>query len=330
MRIFFIICISLVMFSCEDDNLSESQNNETFVGDVTLSTQEEVENFGMLGYDSIDGSLVIGNPFVGFETPTDIVDLQQLSQISNISGSLSVRNNPDLSSLLGINNIVNVGGDLDLTNNNISGIELNTNLTIGGGITIWQNNNLQNSIFFQNITEINGLLRLSGGQFDTLGFSNLNSINQALILDSTSMNSLQEFSNLNSINGGLFISSNDNLISLQGLEGITNINGTFSIVKNESLQTLEGLNNLVSLMANSFINQNNSLYSLDGLENLTSVQDLYIGRNSSSAILPSQDLLTDFCALSNLVNNGNYNSITIENNEYNPTVEDIINGNCSQ
>lgn len=327
-----IICISLVIFSCqEDDNLMDNQNSETFVGDVTLLTQEEIVNFGMLGYQAIDGFLEIGyNNFTGIDIPSDIVDLQPLSQINSVSGHLSVSNNPNLNSLLGLHSIVNVGDYLNLNNNNISGIELNPNLTIDGGIYISKNDILQTSNFFQNVTAINGTLRISEGQFSSLGFTNLNSISESLILDYTSMTSLSEFSNLNSIGYGLSIAGNHNLTNLVGLEGITSINWTFIVSTNDSLQTLEGLNNLVSLSAYSTICCNPSLTSLDGLENLSSVHDIYIGESSTGSIIPSQDFLTDFCALSNLVINGSYMSLNIDNNAYNPTVEDIVNGNCSQ
>ena len=189
---------------------------------------------------------------------------------------------------------------------------------------------MQSSNFFQNVTAINGGLGLSGGQFSTLGFSNLNSISESFVIDSTVMTSLLEFSNLNSIGYGFSITNNNNLTNLEGLEGITTISWSFQITRNDSLNTLEGLNNLVSLEAYAAITSNTSLSSLDGLGNLSSVEDLYIGRNSSMASLPTQELLTDFCALSNLVLNGSYNSITIANNAYNPTIDDIANGNCSQ
>lgn len=327
-----IICISLAIFSCqEDDNLLDDQIVETFVGDVTLLTQQEVIDFGMLGYDVIDGFLEIGyNNFTGIDIDSEIIDLLPLSQLDSISGHLAVSNNPNLNSLRGLHNIVNVGDYLNLNNNNISGIELSPNLPIGGGIFISNNDNLQSSNFFQYVTTINGTLRIAEGQFNSLGFTNLNSISGSLIISSTSMTSLSEFSNLNSISGGLSITRNNNLTNLVGLEGITSIDSTFQIVENDSLETLEGLNNLVSLSAYSAITTNLSLTSLEGLENLSSVIDFYVGINPSGSNIPSQALLTDFCALSNLVINGNYNSIIIENNSYNPTVQDIIDGNCSQ
>lgn len=348
-----IICVALVIFSCQEDfNLldnpnsqtsigevtplddyfpMDNQNSETYVGNVILLTQEEVDNFGMLGYDAIDGSLDIGyNNFIGIDIQSNISDLQPLSQLNSISGYLSVSNNFGLTSLLGLDTITSVGDYLNLNSNGIFEIELNPNLTIGGGIYITQNYFLQSSNFFQNVTSINGTLFLWDGQFNSLGFTNLNSISGSLIIDSTSMTSLSEFSNLNSIGSSLSIYGNNNLNSLVGLEGITNINSLFQLVGNNALVSLEGLNNLTSLSGLSNITTNLSLTSLDGLENLSLAQDIYIGRNSSGAILPSQDLLTDFCALNNLALNGNYNSITIENNGYNPTVEDIVNGNCSQ
>jgi len=67
---------------------------------------------------------------------------------------------------------------------------------------------------------------------------------------------------------------------------------------------------------------NDNLISLDGLENLTSVgKYLKINRNWN---------LSDLCGTKNLlILNGVNEYISIEFNQYNPSVEDIIADNCS-
>lgn len=63
--------------------------------------------------------------------------------------------------------------------------------------------------------------------------------------------------------------------------------------------------------------------SFDGLENLTSIDgDLIIDTNSE---------LSDFCALSALLqNNGLNGSYTISSNGFIPSQQDMIDGNCNQ
>ena len=43
----------------------------------------------------------------------------------------------------------------------------------------------------------------------------------------------------------------------------------------------------------------------------------------------SNSILKDFCSLTNLVINGNIGSFDVYNNAYNPTKQDIIDGNCA-
>ena len=70
------------------------------------------------------------------------------------------------------------------------------------------------------------------------------------------------------------------------------------------------------------ISNNILLTNLDGLENLIQIDyALHISSNIA---------LTDFCGLENLFINGVGPSFyTVENNAYNPTQQDIIDGNCS-
>ena len=150
-KLFIIICISLAIFACqEDDDTVVNENRVTYVGDVTLLTQQEVVDFGMLGYDAIDGFLEIGyNNFGGIDFPSDIVDLQPLSQINSVSGYLSISNNPNLNSLLGVHNINSVGDYLNLNYNNISDIGLNASLTIGAGFIFPEITICRVQIFFK-------------------------------------------------------------------------------------------------------------------------------------------------------------------------------------
>lgn len=74
---------------------------------------------------------------------------------------------------------------------------------------------------------------------------------------------------------------------------------------------------------------NTSLTSLAGLENLITVNNMYIGQDPGGTPVPNQNL-SDFCAFQNLFSNGSYGDVNIANNSYNPTVQNIIDGKCSQ
>jgi hypothetical protein len=120
------------------------------------------------------------------------------------------------------------------------------------------------------------------------------------------------------IDGYLYIESTD-LTSLTGLEGLTSVSGTVDIYNNPQLTSLNALNNLTSVDALR-IRDNNVLTSLSGLNNITSVRNLEISRNNvltslnglegitsvSNYILISwNDVLTNLCALNNVILSGN-------------------------
>jgi len=229
-----------------------------FVGDVELTTQAEVDNFGLLGFSGITGNLSIGSQ------DTDNISITSLTALNNlttVSGDLSIGNTTQLSSLLGLENLISVSN----------------------------------------------------------GFGILN----------TAINSLLELENLEEISENLFIIDNPFLTSLEGLESITSLGGTIVIRSNNLLTSLTGLDNLSSVGYILTIDRNLSLSSLAGLEGLNSVPNISIGID----VIPDSGAnpnLSDYCALTNLFTNGTYGNIQIENNAYNPTVQDIINGNCAQ
>ncbi len=71
------------------------------------------------------------------------------------------------------------------------------------------------------------------------------------------------------------------------------------------------------------IHDNYKLINIDGLSNLTSVDE--------SLNIINNYALTDLCGIKNILTiNGVSGDISIAQNLYNPTVEDIIAGNCSQ
>jgi len=161
--------------------------------------------------------------------------------------------------------------------------------------------------------------------------------------------SLLPLSSLTKVGGDLFI-SNCEITNLEGLNNLESVAGIFSITHNSNLVNLNGLDNLTSISLNtslsSFtgISMNPSLLTLDGLENLSYVKgNLSISGNSNltninglsgllhvggNLVIGNGDALLDLCGISNLLQNnglvGDYSSM----NGYNPTIADILNGDC--
>ncbi len=193
-------------------------------------------------------------------------------------------------------------------------------------------------------------------------------INGNLIISYTDeVENLTALENLEVINGGILIRYNDNLKSLHGLENITkldfleiennlelaslnglenliNISKSLRIAENSKLESLNSLNSLTDIGAQFFLSDNNLLTNLNGLNNLKQIPQIIIlnnlnlttlngldGITSSAKIgILSNDSLADFCSLVQFVQ---ANSQTIEFsagfNGYNPSLDDLINNNCS-
>ncbi|MFT5890318.1 MAG: hypothetical protein ACI9Y7_000408 [Dokdonia sp.] len=111
--------------------------------------------------------------------------------------------------------------------------------------------------------------------------------------------------------------------NLNGLENITSVN-RLSVWDNPNIINLQELSNITSDLFAVFVSENNQLETLDGLENSPSITDFV-----SIVANPS---LSDFCALQNNISNitDDDDDFTLFLNAYNPTMQDIIDGNCSE
>ncbi|TBV28397.1 hypothetical protein DMZ43_04985 [Meridianimaribacter sp. CL38] len=263
--------------SCSNDNSLENNEN-IFVGDVNLLTQEEVESFGSNNYTEITGDLNIGDP----DFITDINNLGFLSSLEEV-GNLSISVD-DLVNLNGLNNLTVVNGDFYIRS-------INT---------------MENFSGLDNLTEINGDFKIVRSLFQNL----------------------TGLDNLNTINGNLEISSGYALTSLSGLL-LSTIGGDLMIENCDFLTNLSGAETLTAINGNLYIQNNDNLTSLIGLENLLVTDDIIIGGETQFGWDAPNELLSDFCDLTNLFNNGIYGELVITNNLYNPSLDDILNNNCS-
>jgi hypothetical protein len=134
---------------------------------------------------------------------------------------------------------------------------------------------------------------------------------------------LEGFGNLSNIAGGLNITSNASLTSIESLRNVSFASVEFLYVgDNPLLTSLEGLNGLTSVGQILEINSNAALINLNGLSDLTIVgKELNVTNNAS---------LINLCGLQNLMNQGFSGEYIVEGNTYNPTKEELIDGNCSQ
>ncbi|MCF6308812.1 MAG: hypothetical protein L3J09_12795 [Flavobacteriaceae bacterium] len=215
---------------------------------------------------------------------------------------------------------------------NISGFDAIVNLE---RIDVVSNNSLTSVTGFNNVESVETIFAFQSNPLlnDLSGFSSLESVSSMIISNNNSLENFQDLSSINEITSRIDISWCDGLINLTGLENVTAIGTTLVVEECSNIENLEGLNNVTTIGGYMEIQENNNMTSMNGLESLISVEDVLIGyyhNVAGSNILPSQNLsLSDFCALQNLFTNGSYADVYLGYNLYNPTVQDIIDGNCS-
>ena len=110
-----------------------------FVGDVTLTTQEEIDAFGAKNYLSINGNLTINED----QVVHDIVFFSPLETITSITGVVKIENLYNLLDIPSLNNLTSVGGIVIDNNWGILDIHSLSNLTTcSGSISITNNGEL--------------------------------------------------------------------------------------------------------------------------------------------------------------------------------------------
>jgi len=198
---------------------------------------------------------------------------------------------------------------------------------------------------------LNALVRLTTqAEVDDFCKKNVKEITEGLFIGSSAVvnDPITDLSGLNllcSLGGGLYITNNPKLTSLNGLENLTRFDALLEISGNPLLTDIEIVKNFTSIRFGLLITSNNSLTSLESISNITSIKgNLDISDNDAlvnleglgnltevigDLLIFSNDNLTDFCALQSLlINDAVAGQFTALANEYNPTLQEMIDGNC--
>ena len=327
MRKIFLLMLFVSFVSCgggEDDE--GSQVSTVYNGDVDLRTQDEVIEFGSNNYSEINGRLSIYYTGSGDE----ITSLEPLSNLKKVNFTFRIQN-VQLLDLEGLNSLENVGGDF-IIQSAIKLLNINalTSFTIiSGKLNISNNDSL---LDIDGLNQIQSLQSLTINENLNLlsidGISNIDSIEEDIFISKNfKLTNIDALSNISTIKN-IVISFNFILKDLNGLSSLTNVENSFKIDGNYSqtplnigLINLMGLDNLTTIGGEFNILDNEDLLSLDGLESLISVGGtIWIDDNTS---------LVDFCALLPSTINAQV-SFNPGWNGYNPTQQDLIDGNCSQ
>ena len=205
-------------------------------------------------------------------------DLQLLKGYTTVTGSLII--GPNINSLEGLESLSTIGGGLSIKDNNalssLSGLD---NVTSVDGDLLIDDIAITSLSGLGKLTSVGGDLKIGDSYYESndsltslSGLGNLVSVGGDLeIRYNKALTSLNGLDNLTSVGGNLNIESNKVLTNLSGLQNVTSVVGSLDIVWNSALTTLSGLQNITSVGGTLHIYGNAVLTSLSGLENLTSV-----------------------------------------------------------
>jgi uncharacterized protein YkvS len=248
--------------------------------------------------------LIEGNTYKGtlFITSQGNVEYYGSLNLETIEGTLSIRSQSSdpVIDLTPLNSIKNVGS-LFIYNNSklvdLTGLENIENLQ---GVSVEVN------ALLENINALNIPSNSSGG----IGLVQLPSFNDysvvseieeigSLTLDELPLSNLSPFENLKKINRNLTISNMEYLENLNGLN-IEYLGRDLNIIRNSNLLTI------------------------DGLETITDA-----GQFGELSIYLNPNLY-DYCSVNTLIQDGYFsNDFSIWGNDYNPELQNLIEGDCA-
>jgi len=272
---------------------------------ITFATQAQIDSFQINSPNctQIEGDVTISGG--------NITNLNGLSVLTSIGGSLSISSCGTLTSLTGLDNVTSIGEELAIQDNDAltSLTGLGNVTSIGGYLEIYYNTALTSLTGLDNVTSIGGYLDIYDNDSLTslTGLEGLTSIGSNLdVFHNNSLTTLTGLNNVTTIGGNLYIQNNDALTSVTELENVTSIGEGLWIYQNAALTSLTGLNNVTSIGLWLQISSNAALTSLAGLEGLTSI--------GGSLSIKDNPALTSLTGLDN-IDAGSIHSLYIFDND---------------
>ncbi|MFI5172070.1 MAG: MopE-related protein [Chitinophagales bacterium] len=251
-----------------DDNCNGTTDEGTYTypGGVNFYSQADV-NAWQPCYTTINGYILISG--------SDITDLSPLNNITEITGSVNINYNPNLTSINGFSSLVSSGGSVFISSNdNLTSISGFQNMTSSGGVNIQLNPVLET---------------ISGFNAMTLSSSDFN------IVSNQALETISGFNSLTTVNGTFSNAGNFALTSMDGFAALTTVNGTFSVYYNTSLPDMDAFNNLNSVSSIFQLQFNFLLTDACGISDLlttpgaidgfVSIVNNGIGANSAAEII---------------------------------------------
>lgn len=320
----------------------------TYLGNLVIGSQSELNNFSLSGDASLN--IIEGDLIIQSDGSDNIFDLSIFDNLNLIRGSLIIRDNPILSNLDYLTALTVIeGGVLTIENNrnlvNLCGLG---NLT--GSISESINNNGFNPSLADVIAEnckTNDLIYEEYPRFDTQAAidalpDGITHFPGELVIGlepGNDITDLSKFSKLRRIEGRLIIQRSPQLTDLTGFRSLEFVGNTTSdelvIRQMDGLTTLDGLQALRHIGRRIGIRENPVLQTLDGLDNLQTIGENRILIGVCDSPVHGNPSLTDYCALQGIIGIIGIEQLELASScldsfsNFNPSFQDVLDGNCS-
>ena len=328
-------------------NLSSADglaNISTIGGDIEIKHSRMTSLVWLKGVQTYNGSLILSN-IEGLQS------LEGLENCTKINQGLNIYLNRDLIDINALKNLTSVGWYVNIQDNeklpNIDG--LSGLKEVGRYLSIYENHLITDISGLKNLNTVGSMLSIEKCPILTNinGLDNLNLVEGVEINDNdalTNLDGLEHILSAEGIQESLSITNNSSLINIDILELLTEMPDFIEIRGNESLKNLNldnletigfldignnselteitGLNNLISITKGLNIGGNDNLTKISGFENISSFE--------GSLKIWYNEMLSDLCWLAPIFESGlEQSKYQVSGNNYNPSYQDIIDGQCS-
>lgn len=329
----FLFVALVILNSCK----KESIDNSVYNGNISLYSQNDINNFKEKGYKTINGDLEI----IDLYDDNYITDLSGLADIREINGLFMVYGCRKLYSLKGIEGIEHVNR-LSLYNNDLlTDVEALSNIRITESIYMQFNSALKDIPLLKGINELSGEVLLEFNEkMKTLSFlGNLTKISNYLYLSKLGIKDMTGLNKLKSIGTRFNLYGIDSLKTFEGLGNLETV-GAFLLQGCFYMHDFNGLKSLKSISGYLQLADGDSVKTLAPLMNIKQCRTLYVSgmpsitslfgldslRVDSAFIISTNRKLTDFCALKPVLKKSPSSIVfTCKENSTNPTIQDIMN-----
>lgn len=239
------------------------------VGNVTLSTQNQVNNFAV----TYAGCTTLPSGVKLKIKGANITNLNGLSVLTQIDGNLEIEWCPALVDVTGLWGITTVNGVLQFEE-----CHALTNLNGLQNLSSCHDLDIRGMDALTDISQLSGLTSLSG---------------ELRIKDCDALTTLAGLDNITSIGGDFRIDENANLTDLTALSNLTSIGGDAGIVGNKNLTNLDGLDNITFVGRDLDIKDNPALTDCIGACKMSDgVIAPYVVRMNNNNSLQCNDITT--------------------------------------